>query len=211
MKDLSPVYYINSKHASASLELGRQLCSLMAIHSCTVPSEQAENIRRQSGPASESQPPVILCIGTDRVTGDSLGPLVGTFLAAYEKDNRLPVYGTLEFPVHALNLENTWKQIKKKHPLNPIVAVDASLGTKKHLGYITLGQGSLKPGAGVQKNLSSVGDFFITGIINTAVPEAQLALQNTRLSSVAEMACCIAHGLLYAFCPQALVAASGRF
>lgn len=197
MKDLSPVYYINSKRSNASRELGQQLCRLTADFPC------------------ENPMPVILCIGTDRVTGDSLGPLVGTFLAAYAEQNFLirqkrafPVYGTLDFPVHALNLENTWKQIKKKHPHNPVIAVDASLGTKRHLGYITVGQGSLQPGAGVQKNLSSVGDFFVTGIINTAVPEAQLALQNTRLSSVTGMACCIAHGLLYAFCPQALVAAS---
>ena len=190
MKNLSPVYYINSKRFNASRELGQQLCRLTADFS------------------GEPHTPVILCIGTDRVTGDSLGPLVGTFLAAYGRKKELPVYGTLDFPVHALNLENTWKQIKKKHPHNPVIAVDASLGTKRHLGYITVGQGSLQPGAGVQKHLSSVGDFFITGIINTAVPEAQLALQNTRLSSVTGMACCIAHGLLYAFCPQALVAAS---
>lgn len=190
MKNRFPVYYINSRRPYASLELGRQLCSLT----------------RDLDPQKE--PPVILCIGTDRVTGDSQGPLVGTFLSAYERGNRIQVYGTLDYPVHALNLEDTWEHLKKRHPRSHIVAVDASLGTKKHLGYITLGQGSLKPGAGVQKNLSCVGDFFITGIINTSVPEGQTALQNTRLSSVADMACCIAHGLLYAFCPQALAAAS---
>lgn len=190
MKDLFSVYYINSHRPYASLELGRQLCSLMKSQK------------------PQKEPPVILCVGTDRVTGDSLGPLVGTFLSAYERENRIPVYGTLDSPVHALNLDDSWKQIKKKHPRSQIIAVDASLGSKKHLGYITLGWGSLKPGAGVQKNLSCVGDFFITGIINTSVPEAQTALQNTRLSSVADMACCITHGLLYAFCPQALVAAS---
>lgn len=189
MSNSLPVYYINSKHPHAALELGRQLCTLLK-------KDENQNLL-----------PVILCIGTDRVTGDSLGPLAGTFLSAYTKENPLPVYGTLEFPVHALNLESIWKQIKKKHPCSPVIAVDASLGAKKHLGYITFGQGSLSPGAGVSKTLTSVGDFFITGIINTAVPEAQLALQNTRLSSVADMACCIAHGLLYAFCPQALVAA----
>lgn len=190
MKEYFPVYYINSKPATASRELGIQLNALLSHSTCSV------------------CPPVILCIGTDRVTGDSLGPLVGTFLNAYEREKHLPVYGTLENPVHALNLNEVWKQIKRKHPHNPIIAVDASLGTKKHLGYITVGQGSLQPGAGVHKKLVSVGDLFITGIINTAVPEAQIALQNTRLSTVANMACCIAHGILYAFHPAALVAAS---
>lgn len=187
MKNYSPIYYINSKYSSASRELGRQLPRLL--------------------PPSPF-PPVILCIGTDRVTGDCLGPLAGTFLKAYEPANHLPVYGTLEAPVHALNLNEIQNQIKKKHPHNPIIAVDASLGTKKHLGYITFGQGCLQPGAGVHKKLTAVGDIFITGIINTAVPEAQTALQNTRLATVADMACCIAHGILYAFYPAALAAAS---
>jgi|GEM_PF-2945695 len=37
--------------------------------------------------------PVILCIGTDRSTGDALGPLVGTMLSQHSL--RAAVYGTL--------------------------------------------------------------------------------------------------------------------
>lgn len=193
MKDSSSVYYINAKKSAASRELGSQLQSFLSRHSGCGAS------------------PIILCIGTDRVTGDSLGPLVGTFLMAYGGGRHLPVYGTLDAPIHALNLEDAYRQIKKKHPRSPIVAVDASLGTKKHLGYITVGQGSLQPGAGVRKKLTSIGDIFITGIINTAVPEAQMALQNTRLASVASLACCIAHGILYACCPYELIAAASNY
>ena len=29
---------------------------------------------------SNTQPPIILCVGTDKVSGDSLGPTVGTLL-----------------------------------------------------------------------------------------------------------------------------------
>ena len=49
-----------------------------------------------------------------------------------------------------------------------MIAIDASLGQKKHLGYVTIGNGALYPGAGVQKNLPPVGDIHITGIVNTA-------------------------------------------
>lgn len=49
---------------------------------------------------------VLICIGTDRSTGDCLGPLVGTFLKrALVK--HLHIYGTLENPVHAKNLSET--------------------------------------------------------------------------------------------------------
>ena len=44
---------------------------------------------------------MFLCIGTDRATGDALGPLVGSYLLKNGLEN---VYGTVDEPVHAENL-----------------------------------------------------------------------------------------------------------
>lgn len=173
------VYYINGKYPDADMRLALQLQAMLAE-------------------LDAPHCPVILCIGTDRVTGDSLGPLAGSFLEAYGAYHPLTVYGTLDAPVHALNLSRVMRRIKNKHPRSPILAVDASLGARRHVGYITLGKGSLSPGAGVQKSLDPVGDLFITGIINTASCGGQLTLQNTRLAPVARLACCIARGILEA-------------
>ena len=61
-----------------------------------------------------SQPAAIVCIGTDRSTGDSLGPLVGTMLQ--EKTlSHFHVYGTLEEPIHAVNLEEKINAIRSIH------------------------------------------------------------------------------------------------
>lgn len=142
-------------------------------------------------------PPVLLCIGTDRVTGDSLGPMVGSSLQKrYQKS--IPVFGTLEMPVHALNLEKTILKIKDSFQEHPLIAVDASFGTKEHLGYITAGKGSLYPGAGVDKDLLAVGDFFVTGIVASFTPFSHLVLQSTRLSAILPLASQIAHGISYA-------------
>src|SRR3954447_9090991 len=65
-------------------------------------------------PALTSRPIVIVCIGTDRSTGDSLGPLVGTLLEE-KNPNSFYVYGTLEDPIHAVNLAEKLKEIKEKH------------------------------------------------------------------------------------------------
>ena len=56
---------------------------------------------------------VIVCIGTDRAIGDALGPLVGTMLK--NSDFKYPVYGTLDNPIHALNIYESIEQIKSKH------------------------------------------------------------------------------------------------
>jgi len=45
---------------------------------------------------------IVVCIGTDRAIGDALGPLVGTMLK--NSDFKYPVYGTLDSPIHALNI-----------------------------------------------------------------------------------------------------------
>ncbi|MDO5338159.1 MAG: spore protease YyaC [Eubacteriales bacterium] len=138
---------------------------------------------------------VFLCIGTDRIAGDALGPYIGYQLSKYQIP-RACVYGTLRDPVHALNLETVASQIQDEHFCPLVVAIDASLGTKKHLGCVTIENGPLYPGAGVQKNLSPVGDISITGIVNISGLFEQFILQTTRLSTVIAMADSITEGIL---------------
>ena len=85
---------------------------------------------------------------------------------------------------------------------------NASLGQKKHLGYVTIGNGALYPGAGVQKNLPPVGDIHITGIVNTAGLMEHLTLQTTRLSTVVALADVIAGGILKILPAEADLSAS---
>ncbi len=141
-----------------------------------------------------SRPLVTVCIGTDRSTGDSLGPLVGTKL---EKMNlgRLHVYGTLSDPVHAVNMKDKLKDIQHLHKNPFIIAVDACLGRVKSVGSFQIGDGPLKPGAGVQKDLPEIGDVHINGIVNVSGFMEYFVLQNTRLHLVMSMANVLAEGL----------------
>ncbi|MGE5703044.1 MAG: spore protease YyaC [Clostridia bacterium] len=140
---------------------------------------------------------VILCIGTDRSTGDALGPLVGTKLKdQYMKT--MHVYGTLEEPVHAVNLVEKIEMIQGNHRNPLIVAIDACLGQFSNVGSIHVADGPLKPGAGVKKELPPVGAFHITGIVNVGGFMEYFVLQNTRLFLVMRMAEVIATSLLYA-------------
>lgn len=132
---------------------------------------------------------IILCIGTDRSTGDSLGPLTGYKMKkVLNKFDKVHVYGTLDAPVHAKNLEEHIKTIYSSHKNPFIIAIDACLGKVDRVGYLTVSQGPLKPGAGVKKSLPSVGDIHITGIVNLGGFMEYIVLQNTRLSLVMSMA-----------------------
>ena len=91
------VYYINERSRSASEELA----SLFSY--C---------IQKDGRMFREL---VFLCIGSDRITGDSLGPLIGYQLSPY-CSRVFHVYGTLDDPVHALNLPDRISYIHSRHP-----------------------------------------------------------------------------------------------
>lgn len=138
---------------------------------------------------------MFLCIGTDRSTGDSLGPLVGHKLRR-RRLRRAAVLGTLERPVHAMNLGLYIKYIRMHYPDYVVVAIDASVGSHDHVGYATLGRGALKPGLGVSKELEAVGDISITGIVGGCGGQDPVMLQSVRLSMVMQMADCICESIL---------------
>jgi putative sporulation protein YyaC len=145
-------------------------------------------------PKFSNRPIVFVCIGTDRSTGDSLGPLIGTLLQEKEIAP-YHVYGTLDDPIHAVNMDAKLAEIKQKH-FNPfIIGIDACLGRLKSVGSIQVGDGPVKPGAGVNKELPEVGNMHITGIVNVSGFMEFFVLQNTRLNLVLKMAKTIANGI----------------
>ena len=132
---------------------------------------------------------LLFCIGTDRSTVDSLCPLIGHKLkSSGVEDGSVQIVGTLDCPVHAMNLEQAVFMVRRCYPDHVIVAVDASVGQSEHVGCITLGKGALRPGLGVSKQLQAVGDIFITGIVGGYGNYDPLMLQSVRLSVVMRMA-----------------------
>ncbi|WP_188207424.1 spore protease YyaC [Alkalibacillus aidingensis] len=130
---------------------------------------------------------VILCIGSDRSTGDSLGPLTGTLLNKRHL-RRVSVYGTLDHPVHAKNLNEQIDYINSQYQNPFIIAVDAALGSLKRVKQIEIGNGPLKPGTALERKTEPVGDYFIKGYVNTGGYLNFNVLQSTRLKTVMDMA-----------------------
>lgn len=139
---------------------------------------------------------IFLCIGTDRSTGDALGPLVGHKLSkTLSKHDGTHIYGTLEEPIHAKNLESQIDLIYNVYKNPFVIAIDACLGKIGRVGNITIGHGPLSPGAGVNKQLPPIGNLHIMGIVNLGGYMEYMVLQNTRLQLVMKMADIIAEGI----------------
>ena len=172
------LYYYDTKREFEAAELAARLYMMMI-----------EELKK-----GKKDKVLVLCIGTDRSTGDSLGPLIGYQLRQKELKH-IHVVGTLNRPVHAMNLEDTLYLLEQEYPDYLVIAVDASVGMSSHVGCITLGRGSLKPGLGVSKELQAVGYLFITGIVSGCGNYDPLMLQSIRLSTVMRMAECISDSI----------------
>lgn len=163
------LYYFNSTNSSSGVKMGKLLCDIVSKN--ILPNQEI----------------IILCIGSDRSTGDSLGPLIGHQFRDYISPG-MYLIGDLNQPVHAANLNYCLKTISKTFDNPYIIAIDASLGKEDHVGYMTLATGPLKPGLGVKKKLPEVGDIHITGIVNSSRDMEFSTLQTTRLSIIFQIA-----------------------
>ena len=109
---LNTIHYYNAEDYASSAQFGQAFSVLL---------------REQLSP---NHTLIFLCIGSDRATGDSLGPLIGYKLEQHTGRNYL-VYGTLESPVHAKNLATVVEEIHNRHknPYIPLMHQDFHLNS----------------------------------------------------------------------------------
>ncbi|MBP1990884.1 spore protease YyaC [Paenibacillus eucommiae] len=150
-----------------------------------------DTVAQESGRAAG--PVVFVCIGTDRSSGDALGPLVGTLLqeAGYPH-----VIGTLEAPCDASNLPQRLLEIPQGAT---IIAIDACLGQHASVGLFQVSNQPVYPGKSVGKMLPQVGDYTIAAIVNASGPKQYAILQTTSLHLVMKMSKEIAEAVKQVF------------
>lgn len=136
---------------------------------------------------------VVICIGSDRVSGDMLGPLVGTSL---REEYRLPcpVYGCVGESVNGINLEEYLAMIDRRHEGCRVIAVDAALGKKEDVGGVRLKKGGIKAGGALERAGDRVGDLGVVGVVaeERAPQEVYAALLEVPFSLVEALASRIA-------------------
>jgi len=108
--------------------------------------------------------PVIICIGTEKIIGDALGPLVGDFLTEiYDIDAF--VYGKSKKNVNGVNYIDYLTHIQTHHNNSLIIAVDSCLGEKKDVGKIKYTRAGVKAGGALGKDNGRIGDIGILGVV----------------------------------------------
>ena len=172
-----------------------KICVVLMVFSPTSSSEiKAYFIKNLKPIIDDNRDIIFLCIGTDRSTGDSLGPLIGYKLKPIIPKN-IYVYGSLESPIHATNILTILDKIKINFNNPYIVAIDAALGSVHNIGKIIIENKPLSPGAAFNKSLPPIGNMSIKGIVNISGCMDFTLLQNTRLYTVMTLADSISNGI----------------
>lgn len=117
---------------------------------------------------------VIVCFGTNAISGDSLGPTVGSLLRDKYKVPAF-VYGTDGHCVNGKNMGDWIEFIKAVHGDALYISVDASLGAGEKTGQIILRGDGVCPAA-IKGKKERFGDVGILGVVakNSSDPLMQL-------------------------------------
>lgn len=113
---------------------------------------------------SSNNPLAFACIGSSRVTGDNLGPIIGTILT---RSHYPHVYGTLEHPLNALTLPDCMPMLRDIEQRYCLIAIDAAIGNVGQCGHLTLSSTCLHPGSALRRQLPPLGHIHITGVFDS--------------------------------------------
>ncbi|WP_248278446.1 spore protease YyaC [Bacillus sp. DNRA2] len=132
-------------------------------------------------------------IGSNRISGDSLGPFVGTLLDDLFP-NHLTVFGNLKLPLDCISIESEISKLSLPgHSF--VVAIDSVLGNDNTINSIVVQNGHIKPGKGLGSDLPPIGDCSVMGVVVKNDCDLETELLFSDLHLIYTMANNIAKGI----------------
>lgn len=142
---------------------------------------------------------IFLCIGTDRIIGDSFGPLVGYKLNyLFKNEDNVEIIGNLENKICLHNIEKIMQDIKNTYEIPFVISIDAAFSNKMNIGEIVVSKNSINVGSGLNRKNIYVGDMSIKGVVSKNLNNPKYnfkSLQNAPLSLIMNMADSVAQGI----------------
>ena len=104
---------------------------------------------------------IFICIGTNKIVGDSFGPILGEILKRNVNDRRIKVIGDLINNINAKNIKNI-----KYNCANPyVISIDSALSDTIEPGNVFIIKKGLVPGSALNKKATAIGNIAIKGIV----------------------------------------------
>ena len=142
---------------------------------------------------------IFLCLGTDKIIGDSFGPLVGYKLKKFFDGNEnIEVIGDLENIVSLSNVERIIENINSTYEIPFIIAIDSALSNRIKIGNIIVSNSKMNVAGIFENKRIYVGDVSIKGVVSKDLRNVEnnlRLLQNIPLSFIMNMADIVSQGI----------------
>ncbi len=147
---------------------------------------------------------VFLCIGTNKVIGDMIGPMVGERLERETKQmqkylqKEIAIYGNME---HTLNLKNanqvlSFLPYRYEKPF--LITIDTALGKKEYIEKVFINSGEIEIGNALSNGIKYQSHINIKGVVGTyhhQIEENINTLKNTEIQLIEKMSGMICRGI----------------
>ncbi len=140
---------------------------------------------------------IFLCIGTSKIIGDSIGPVIGSRLKEVENEI-VQVYGTTDNMVNFINAKEIIESIYSGYEKPYIITIDSTLSNSKEKGDIVLGKGYIKIGKALEKSICFYSNINIKCIVGNSYNHMQKNLEelsNVKLPDIVNMASIVTCGV----------------
>lgn len=146
---------------------------------------------------SNNQEIVFLCIGTNRVIGDSIGPIVGTNLKKkIDKNRNIKVMGDLENNICYENIKEYIARLSFSRSF--IVVIDSALSNEENIGKVFVQNKGLKYGESLYKDNSIIGNISIKAVVGKNAYNKFKnfkVLRNTSINRVIDLSNIVSNGI----------------
>lgn len=108
---------------------------------------------------------IILCIGTSKCIGDSLGPLVGENLYNEINKSNIYIFGNLKNNITYQNIDIVLNKINKQIINSYFIVIDSALSDKENIGKVVISRNKMIIGSSLNKLNYEIGNLSIKGVV----------------------------------------------
>ena len=118
---------------------------------------------------------VILCIGTDKLVGDLVGPIAGHKLKRLFKNcEKVKIYGDIKQTVNITNVNDIVLKISTSFNQPFIITIDSALGPREAIETVYVSTGGLEPGRALEKKKSYSSNVSFKAVVGEDFQNAAL-------------------------------------
>ena len=112
---------------------------------------------------------IFLCVGSNKIIGDSVGPLVGQMLnntlKEEKNEKKIKVYGNMKDTLNYKNASKVLEEILNQYEKPFMITIDSALGNEKMIERIVVNAGTIQIGNSLGPGIRYDSHINIKGVV----------------------------------------------